>query len=1287
MNWSTVANGVVKRFNNTIPALLAGIITLPLFSMSSMGEDIDVFISESIKNASTRPKVLIIFDTSGSMNGKKPFKYAYDPEENYQGSSDNTYTYYAKGDSAGQIPQLNDPLEQRKFLTGINSCVTAQLSLAEYGIYTGRIREYKFEDDDGKWITIPETTGELIEAIDCEDDVIAARLDENTFKQNAKMIRENGTELGLANGVPVNGAGSNGSPNLHTPNSVDSNVIWSGTYVTLYSANYLRWQQEVIADLPTRSGMDVAKESLQVLIRTSPGIDFGLMVFNESRPHPIAGTKGETGEETETDKTAYFEQLHHGARVVFPIKENTDDNRADLIAVSNLIGAHTATPLCESLYEASRYLGGLSVDFGDKDLAGGEKNGEWDYDENSGKYYTATPLRDDSVDTEVTISVDGQVALRNYISPFSSCSDKIHIIFMTDGEPWNDDFDSLTGIQALVDMTAGSENPIVASSQTTSTKNTYTADGIKYKFKNDNTKYGQRKKGVEYSYLPTLAGWMNNNDINPNLPGKQTVSTYTIGFTDSAASAEPLLRETALKGGGKYTSAPDSASLTAAFTSILSNLVPANNTLTAASVAPSAADRTQTLDFVYYAMFSPDSGPRWQGNLKKYKIVGQTQLGKNLKPAINPNTGVFASYVQSYWSENVDGDIVSEGGVSEAIRKMDNRVIYSNIGNGNTLKALTIGDAASSSNVDGFKTKAELAASLGVSYTGTDDDDNITDALDWIRGIDVDDQNEDGNITDKRMDAFGDPLHSKPLVIQYGIDNTYIFVGTNHGVLHIFKDNGDSVTEVLAFMPKEFISSSNTFLGDLRANLTTKPKIYGIDGRITSMVVDNDGDGTPEKAMIFFGLRRGGSSYYGLDVTNLKSYTGTTNRPTVEWVKNSSHYPRLGESWSQPKIAYSKLNIVGGVAKPVLIFGGGYDEQNDNVGIGDDTTDKGNAIYMVDAASGTILWSLADGGHTDFDGTDSIPARIATLDSDADGFVDRLYAGDTGGNIWRVDMPGANTYNFSVIHLAQLGAADGETDIAQDRRFMNQVDIVRTYITHTIKSGTEAEPIYTKEDVPYVALLIGSGDRTNPLGITTQDSFFMIKDINIETQQFTDNTGSNSDNLPLSVGTTTFPINIDELADYSNDSSGNTVSYSAQAAASTKAGWKINFAVGTGEKITSKSVVSKGIAYFTSYVPPVLGASAQSCDVANGAGWFYAVNLATASSIENWNEGGGVGEDKRKVHIGEQILDTPTPFFHKKINEETEKLVTTGGILIGGDIIPRPEGPELKRTTLTITED
>lgn len=1186
-----------------LKALMSSIaVFLLLISTTSFSEDIELYIGETIQQAKTRPKVLIIFDNSGSMNNNgDDFKKLYDPNTVYEAvggfnSLSEKFIYFTKGGVDGaSLPVPDGPSETRRFLDAINGCQTARDILDEYGYYTGQLREYSFQGNSGSWQEIPDNNGANIDVIDCEDDVLSLN------PKNAGIVaKNNGTIVSLSDGYPVDGEGTKSAPKYHTDLASNSNVPWSGQLVTLYTDNYLRWRQSTKDAIGTeyRTRLEVAKESVTNLINTTPNVDFGLQVFNHN------GSSS----------------TQNGGRIVHGIQESTLSSRAELLGIIDDLQGNTWTPLCETLYEASRYFSGKSVYYGDDN--------------------DVSPNRDQDIE-------DSKV----YKTPFSSCSDRIYVVLITDGAP-------------TYDINADDEIfQLPVSGQDTFT----TADRF---LVNDPAEYE-----VKYSYLAALAGWINNNDLNLTLDGKQTAETYTIGFgKDAAVDAAPLLIETAKRGGGEYFYAEDSASLTAALTNVLANIAPSNDSLTSASVASNNFDRTETLDSVYYAMFQPNRGPRWQGNLKKYKVTAGIQKGSNGVSAINPSTGHFSDEVQSYWSSSKDGDSVGEGGVAEMLRKKTGRVIYSDLGTNNGMVKLTF-DLASTSNA--FKTQTELATALDVA----DEKAIIEESLSWINGQDPDDEDEDGVTSESRADIFGDPLHSKPVVINYGGNDIYIVVGTNHGVLHMFKDDDDNNTidETWAFMPKEFISNIEA----LRANFTSADKVYGIDGLITAHIVDKNGDGvvdkSTDKVWLFFGYRRGGTSYYAMDITDPAN-------PSVMWTitGGTGDFVDLGQTWSQPKVTYSKLNVSGGKANPVLIFGGGYAISKDSHaigGIGGEPDSQGRAIYMVDAETGALKWSLAPSGDTVFSGTDSIPSSIATLDSDGDGLTDRLYAGDTGGNVWRVDMPGSDKTKFSVFKLAEFG---GNASNAVDRRFFNEPSIVRAYITETIDSGkkdSEGKAIITQQDIPYDAVLIGSGDRSNPIGTDTDDVFFMIKDINIKTQQFT------SDSVPAMP---TSPIKIGDLADFTQNPFGETLTSQQKEtlslAVSLKSGWFIELEQ-VGEKNTSTALVINNVVYFTTFTPPSLDVNSITCELPNGQGWLYAVDLSLGVNKYNWEAEDSNNRDDRISFISEQFLGAPTLIVTKKVNPDTDVLEPDGNIIVGRKVIPVGFKLQTLRTYLYVTED
>lgn len=1121
-----------------------------MLPFGATAEDIELYLGSNANNK-TRPQVLIILDNSGSMNTLEVVDEPYDPNKVYPAvgglnALQDRMIYFTKGASVDGAQGItpDSPSEARRFLADINSCETARERLDTVGFYTGHIREYKFSGNSGSWQEIPNNNGANIEVIDCEDDVLQVP---NKPENNAGILDKKGKVAPLPDGYPVDGQGTKKNPIYHTANAADSNVVWGGEVVTLYTDNYLRWANSTNLTQVNMSRLDIAKDVLTALVNSAPSVDFGLQVFN----HNHSG-----------------ENVRDGGRVVHGIQTSTAVTRQALTdLINNDIDGENNTPLCETLYEAMRYFGGRSVDYGDNDS-------------NYGGYKANTPPRDKSVENAGT-----------YISPYTSCIDKVYVIMITDGKPTMDRAAD-TFIKGLPNI-GGPFN----------------------------------LNGTD-NYLAALAGWMNTNDINSNLTGDQTSTLFTIGFgKDAINDAEPLLKAAAQSGGGEYYPANDSPRLLSSLQSALSKILAVNTSFTSPSVASNNYDRTETLDSVYFAMFVPDRGTSWRGNLKKLKISNGKQVDQGGNNAIDSN-GNIDKNATTFWTtgNSPDGNDVTKGGVSQMLANKTSRKVLTNMApSGNGLVAL---DKTNAQAFYGSAAALELALDVNAA--------DVDDYLDWAVGIDVDDIDNDGDDTDIRENVFGDPLHSKPLTINYGgsvsSQDVRIIVGTNAGALHMFQDNGNTVEENWAFMPNEFVKNYKK----LRDNFANTGKVYGIDGPASSYLYDKHGDGEikkvdGDKAWVFFGLRRGGSSYYAMDVSD-------PDDPKLMWHidANTSGFSELGQSWSQPKLAHSALNVSNNVPKPVLIFGAGYDINKDSLSVGTDDS-VGRGVFIVDAETGALLWSLTPGAtggkNTNFAGiTDSIPSQVSTLDSDLDGLVDRMYMGDTGGNVWRVDMPGNNPFStatpWTVHKLASLG---GVTNL-DDRRFFSEPSISRITLTDTAQTTVNGKTTITRQDRNYEAILIGSGDRTNPLGTDTDDKFFMIRDKNTSTGSFVSSPTGNQNAIPS-------PILFSDLYDFTNNPFGGNLTSqqkeTLQIAVSAKDGWFVDF-TDTGEKGTAEAIAINGVAYFTSYTPSA--GQSQLCIIGAGVGRLYAINMEEGTTVYSW----------RKTDVSASLPDVPEIIMRKK---------------------------------------
>src|SRR5690606_19871633 len=137
---------------------------------------------------------------------------------------------------------------------------------------------------------------------------------------------------------------------------------------------------------------------------------------------------------------------------------------------------------------------------------------------------------------------------------------------------------------------------------------------------------------------------------------------------------------------------------------------------------------------------------------------------------------------------------------------------------------------------------------------------------------------------------MGDALHSAPAVVRYGARDGLVFVATNDGFLHAV--DLETGVERWAFVPPEFLDDQ----AGLYVNAPAPVKHYAIGGRLRAAVVgDRDGAVEPgERAYLYFGMRRGGHFYYGVDVTH-------ADEPRVLFRLDASTLRGVGQAWSTPQ--------------------------------------------------------------------------------------------------------------------------------------------------------------------------------------------------------------------------------------------------------------------------------------------------------------------------------------------------------------------------------------------------
>ncbi len=189
--------------------------------------------------------------------------------------------------------------------------------------------------------------------------------------------------------------------------------------------------------------------------------------------------------------------------------------------------------------------------------------------------------------------------------------------------------------------------------------------------------------------------------------------------------------------------------------------------------------------------------------------------------------------------------------------------------------------------------------------------------------------------------------------------------------------------------------------------------------------------------MLFAGMRRGGRAIYAFNVTN-------PDQPRLMWRINNwfSGYGSIGQTWSMPRVSRVK-----GRTDPVLIMGGGYDTNAEDVTPAGTTT-IGRGVYIMNMRTGELLGWLP----TDY----SVPADVTVIDTDGDGYVDRVYVVDVRAQLYRIDMEEA----------ARHAARAGRVGDHQDRRAERRTD----RLTGSRKVYFAPDVVITRN---YTALLFG----------------------------------------------------------------------------------------------------------------------------------------------------------------------------------------------------------------------
>jgi len=299
---------------------------------------------------------------------------------------------------------------------------------------------------------------------------------------------------------------------------------------------------------------------------------------------------------------------------------------------------------------------------------------------------------------------------------------------------------------------------------------------------------------------------------------------------------------------------------------------------------------------------------------------------------------------------------------------------------------------------------------------------------------DVDFENPEGINTGGKI---GDIVHSSPVFVgappfanrfggaypsgvnsyfNYRNANTnregLILVGANDGMLHAFQEAEG--LEKFAYIPNILIPElpeytkpdySHRFYVDLTPSVNDA-FIDPVDASITS---------PSWRTVVVNGLGAGGQGYFALDITD----PSNIDEDSVMWEFTDVDDSDLGFTYSQPVIAMSNA-VASSEQRWVAIFGNGFNNTADD---GSMSTTGQAAIYILFIEQGYDGWTTGDfikidtnnGLTTSADGTTPNGiGGVTGIDTDGNGTVDRLYAGDLQGNVYVVDVSSSDSSTWDI---------------------------------------------------------------------------------------------------------------------------------------------------------------------------------------------------------------------------------------------------------------------------------
>jgi type IV pilus assembly protein PilY1 len=346
------------------------------------------------------------------------------------------------------------------------------------------------------------------------------------------------------------------------------------------------------------------------------------------------------------------------------------------------------------------------------------------------------------------------------------------------------------------------------------------------------------------------------------------------------------------------------------------------------------------------------------------------------------------------------------------------------------------------------------------------------------------------------------------------------------------------------------------------------------------------------RTILICGLRKGGNQYFALDITD-------TLNPVFLWEfprsNDATTLAKVGQSWSDPAIGKVKVEQGGELYERWVAFIGGGLDPNEKKTV---SALIGRAFFVIDIKTGEIIWEYSyDPSATDqrMFMTYSFPSPPTSVDTDGNGYMDRVYIGDLGGQLWafNVSFNAVNKTSNSLWSAYRLTKPPAST--AEKHPVFYQPAVA-----------------FDENRIPWV--YYGTGDREFPVDTTNPNELFY---------------GVKDDGLGV------YPRR--ENQELQEISSVNTFTPDP-----TKKGWymQLERSGQLVEKALARPVVFDNILYFTTFA---YKGNAGGCSIEGDARLYklYYKTGGGALDVDDLSDLKGTPSSQRYVKIGQGIPSNP----------------------------------------------